>query len=153
MKITQFPKKENHVPKCFIVDASEKTLGRLATKVSQLLVGKKTSLFTPGVDQGNFVIVLNAAKINITGKKELQKIYYRNSQRPGGLKVENFKQLQQRLPSRIIERAIWGMLPKGVLGRQYYKRLYVYSGNMVSKVGVLGQVPIQSIIGLNYCKI
>ena len=93
--------------------------------------GKENSFFTPGVDQGNFVIVLNAEKIIVTGNKENQKLYYRNSQRPGSLKIETFKQLKARIPQRILEKAIWGMLPKGVLGRNYYRRCYVYSGENV----------------------
>ena len=80
---------------------------------------------------GNFVIIINANKINVTGKKENQKLYYRNSQTPGNLKIETFKQLKNRIPTRILEEAIWGMLPKGVLGRTYYKRLYVYANNEV----------------------
>ena len=128
---TIFPKKEYHVPKWFVIDATGKTLGRLATETSKLLRGKETSFFTPGVDQGNFVVILNAEKIEVSGKKELQKLYYRNSQRPGSLKIENFKQLKNRIPSRILEKAIWGMLPKGVLGRNYYRRCYVYSGETV----------------------
>jgi large subunit ribosomal protein L13 len=128
---TLFPKTEFHIPKIFAIDATGKTLGRLATEVSKLLRGKENSFFTPGIDQGNFVVVLNAKKIVISGKKSLQKKYYRNSQRPGTLKSETFEQLNNRIPIRIIERAIWGMLPKGVLGRQYYRRLYVYEGNNV----------------------
>jgi large subunit ribosomal protein L13 len=134
---TLFPKKEAHIPKWFVIDATNKTLGRLSTEASKLLRGKETSFFTPGVDQGNFVIILNAEKIEVTGKKETQKLYYRNSQRPGNLKIETFNQLKNRIPSRIVEQAIWGMLPKGVLGRQYFKRLYVYaSENVVYKKNV-----------------
>ena len=129
---TTFPKKECHVPKWFVIDATGKTLGRLSTEVSKLLRGKENSYFTPGVDQGNYVVILNASKIEVSGKKETQKLYYRNSQRPGSLKIETFKQVQQRRPNRIIEDAIWGMLPKGVLGRQYYRRLYVYSQNEIA---------------------
>jgi large subunit ribosomal protein L13 len=124
---TIFPKKELHVPKWFIVDATEKTLGRLSTEISKLLRGKETSFFTPGVDLGNFVIVINANKIKVSGNKETQKFYYRNSQTPGNLKIETFKDLKARIPTRILERSVWGMLPKGVLGRQYYRRLYVYA--------------------------
>ena len=134
---TLFPKKEAHIPKWFVIDATNKTLGRLSTEASKLLRGKETSFFTPGVDQGNFVIILNAEKIQVTGKKETQKLYYRNSQRPGNLKIETFNQLKNRIPSRIVEQAIWGMLPKGVLGRQYFKRLYVYaSENVVYKKNI-----------------
>lgn len=128
---TVFPKKECHVPKWFIVDATGKTLGRLATEVSQLLRGKQISFYTPGVDQGNFVVILNAKEVQVTGKKEQQKIYYRTSQRPGTMKTETFRQLQDRIPTRIVEQAVWGMLPKGVLGRHYYKRLYVYEAAQI----------------------
>lgn len=129
---TLFPKKECHVPKWFVIDAEGQTLGRLATEVSKLLRGKELSFFTPGVDQGNYVVVLNADKIQVTGNKASQKLYYRNSQRPGSLKIETFKQLQERIPSRIIEEAVWGMLPKNVLGREYYRRLFVYSDNKIN---------------------
>jgi large subunit ribosomal protein L13 len=128
---TVSPKPHLHVPKRFIVDASNKTLGRLATEVSKLLRGKENSYYTPGIDQGNFVIILNSSKIEVSGNKNKQKLYYRNSQRPGNLKIETFDQLKSRLPNRIIEKAVWGMLPKGVLGRNYFKRLYVYSGNEI----------------------
>jgi large subunit ribosomal protein L13 len=131
---TIFPKKECHVPKWFVIDAEGKTLGRLATEASKLLRGKEVSYFTPGVDQGNYVVVLNANKIFVSGNKESQKLYYRNSQRPGSLKIETFKQLKNRIPSRIIEQAIWGMLPKNVLGREYYRRLFVYSDNKINYV-------------------
>lgn len=129
---TIFPKNECHKPKWFVIDATDKTLGRLATEVSKLLRGKETSYFTPGVDQGNFVVILNANKIQVSGKKEFQKLYYRNSQRPGSLKIETFKQLKERIPTRILEKAIRGMLPKGVLGRNYYRRLYVYCDNKIN---------------------
>lgn len=128
---TIFPKHESHVPKWFVIDATDKTLGRLSTEASKLLRGKETSYFTPGVDQGNFVVILNASKIKVTGKKEEQKLYYRNSQRPGSLKIETFAQLKNRIPSRILEESIWGMLPKGVLGRNYFKRLYIYSADKI----------------------
>jgi large subunit ribosomal protein L13 len=128
---TLFPKKELHIPKWFILDATGKTLGRLSTEVSKLLRGKEISFFTPGVDLGNFVIIINANKIEVSGKKELQKFYYRNSQRPGNLKIETLKDLRNRIPTRILEKAIWGMLPKGVLGRQYYRRLYIYSDSEI----------------------
>jgi large subunit ribosomal protein L13 len=126
---TNFPKKENHIPQWFVLDATGQTLGRLSTEVSKLLRGKETSQYTPGINQGNYVVIINAEKIEVTGKKEKEKLYYRPSQRPGNLKVETFENLKNRLPSRIIEKAVWGMLPKGVLGRNYYRRLYVYSGD------------------------
>lgn len=136
---TIFPKRECHIPKWFVIDATGKTLGRLSTEASKLLRGKENSFFTPGVDQGNFVVILNADKIFVSGKKEKQKLYYRNSQRPGSLKIETFKQLKARIPSRILEKAIWGMLPKGVLGREYYRRLYIYSNNEIKYKAQKGQ--------------
>ena len=123
---TIFPKKECHIPKWYVVDAKGKTLGRLATEVSKLLRGKETSYYTPGVDQGNYVVILNANKIEVSGKKESEKLYYRHSQRPGSLKIETFKQVKERIPTRILEKAVWGMLPKGKLGRTYYRRLYIF---------------------------
>ena len=122
----------SHIPKWFVIYATDKTLGRLSTEASKLLRGKETSLFTPGVNQGNFVVILNADKIKVSGKKESQKLYYRNSQRPGGLKIETFTQLKNRIPTRILEESIWGMLPKGVLGREYYRRLYIYSADKIT---------------------
>ena len=98
---TIFPKKECHQPKWFVVDATDKTLGRLATEVSKLLRGKEISYFTPGIDQGNFVVVLNANKIKVSGNKEIQKLYYRTSQRPGSLKVETFQQLKPPVPKHL----------------------------------------------------
>ena len=129
---TLFPKQECHIPKWFVIDATGKTLGRLSTEASKLLRGKETSYFTPGINQGNFVVILNANKIEVTGKKEQQKLYYRNSQRPGSLKIETFKQVKERIPTRILEKSIWGMLPKGVLGREYYRRLYIYCDNKIN---------------------
>lgn len=127
---TPFPKKEYHSPKYFLIDANGKTLGRLSAEVSKLLRGKDSSFFAPGVDQGNFVAIINAEKIKISGKKQDQKLYYRPTQRPGNLKEENFKKLNSRIPSKILEESIWGMLPKGKLGRQYYKRLFICSSKL-----------------------
>lgn len=129
---TIFPKKECHIPKWYVVDAKGKTLGRLATEVSKLLRGKETSYYTPGVDQGNYVVILNANKIEVSGKKESEKLYYRHSQRPGSLKIETFKQVKDRIPTRILEKAVWGMLPKGKLGRTYYRRLYIYCDDKIN---------------------
>jgi large subunit ribosomal protein L13 len=146
---TPFPKNECHVPKWFVINADGQRLGRLATEVSKLLRGKEISFFTPGVDQGNFVVILNANKVCVTGNKELEKLYYRNSQRPGSLKSENFKQLQNRIPSRILEEAIWGMLPKNVLGREYYRRLFIYSQNKINYKKLKNQEPISQSISLD----
>nr|QOU10720.1 ribosomal protein L13 [Spumella sp. Baekdong012001B8] len=140
MNITQFPKKKNHIPQCFIINAQGKTLGRLATVASKLLLGKETSFFSSGVDQGNFLIIYNASGVMVTGKKEKKKLYYRNSQRPGSLKIETFSELKERIPARIIENAIWGMLPKGILGRQYFRRLYVYSGQDLAQKKKYGSI-------------
>ena len=129
---TIFPKKECHIPKWYVVDAKGKTLGRLATEVSKLLRGKETSYYTPGVDQGNYVVILNANKIEVSGKKESEKLYYRHSQRPGSLKIETFKQVKERIPTRILEKSVWGMLPKGKLGRTYYRRLYIYCDDKIN---------------------
>ena len=129
---TIFPKKECHVPKWFVIDAEGKTVGRLSTEASKLLRGKETAFYTPGIDQGNFVVILNADKIEVSGKKETEKLYYRHSHTPGSLKIESFKQLKSRIPSRILEKSIWGMLPKGALGRKYYKRLFIYSDNKIN---------------------
>jgi len=155
---TLFPKQECHIPKWFVIDATGKTLGRLSTEASKLLRGKETSLFTPGVDQGNYVVILNADKIEVSGKKEDQKLYYRNRlQRPGNLKIETFKQLKNRIPSRILEKSIWGMLPKGVLGREYYKRLFIYSDNKINYVktanGESREIPIELSSENNWIKI
>ena len=112
---TLFPKKKYHRPKWFILDATNKKLGRLASEASKLLMGKKNTFFTSSVDQGNFVIIYNAENIAISGKKFYQKKYYRNSQRPGSLKIETYDKLKSRIPCRVI------------VGRMYYRRLYVYS--------------------------
>lgn len=128
---TKFPQKQYHMPKWFFIDATGKMLGRLASDASNLLMGKKNSFFNPSLDQGNYVIIYNAEKVAISGKKESQKLYFRNSNRPGSLKTETYKQLQNRIPSRIIEKAIRGMLPKSILGRMFYKRLYVYSNKEI----------------------
>jgi large subunit ribosomal protein L13 len=153
---TVFPKQECHIPKWFVVDATDKTLGRLATEVSKLLRGKEISYFTPGVDQGNFVVILNASKIKVTGKKEEQKLYYRNSQRPGSLKIETFKQVRDRVPTRILEKAIWGMLPKGVLGREYYRRLYIYCDNKINYTKMQNEmksIPLELADSNNWIKV
>jgi large subunit ribosomal protein L13 len=128
---TLFPKKEYHVPKWFLIDGKNQLLGRLATKISNLLIGKNQVFYTPGVDQGNFVIIINAQYLKISGNKDKEKLYYSSSQRPGNLKSKTFNQLQNKIPGKVLEKAIFGMLPKGVLGRQYYKRLYIYKDNPI----------------------
>ncbi len=113
----------------FLVDAKNKKLGRLATEIANVLRGKNKPSFTPHLDTGDFVIVINAEKVEVTGKKSSQKLYRRHSGRPGGLKVEKFESLQERIPERIIELAVKGMLPHNSLGRQQFKKLKVYKGD------------------------
>jgi len=112
----------------YVVDAKDKILGRLASEVSKILMGKNEKVFTPFLDCGNYVIIINAEKIRVTGQKATQKLYRRHSGRPGGMKTETFDQLQTRIPERILEKAVKGMLPKGPLGRDMYRKLKVYSG-------------------------
>ncbi|NDJ19313.1 50S ribosomal protein L13 [Myxacorys almedinensis] len=112
----------------YVVDATDKRLGRLATEVANVLRGKNKPHFTPHLDTGDFVIIVNAEKVAVTGKKRSQKLYRRHSGRPGGMKEETFEKLQARLPERIIEKAVKGMLPKNSLGRQLFTKLNVYAG-------------------------
>jgi large subunit ribosomal protein L13 len=112
----------------YVVDATDQRLGRLATEIATILRGKNKPEYTPHLDTGDFVIVINAEKIKVTGKKRTQKVYHRHSGRPGGMKTETFAQLQARLPERIVEHAVKGMLPKNSLGRQLFTKLKVYAG-------------------------
>lgn len=111
-----------------VVDASGKTLGRLASQVAKLLMGKHKPIYVPYLDTGDYVVVINAAKVSVTGKKAKQKIYYRHSGYPGGLKSFTFEELLARHPTRVIELAVKGMLPKNRLGRAMFKKLRVYDG-------------------------
>lgn len=113
----------------FVVDAEGKTLGRLATAIAATLRGKNKPTYTPHVDTGDFVIVLNAGKVKVTGSKETQKFYYRHSDYPGGLKTESLKDVRERHPDRIIESAVRGMLPRTALGKQQLTKLKIYEGN------------------------
>ena len=113
----------------FLVDAEGQTLGRLASEIANVLRGKNKPSFTPHLDTGDFVIVVNAEKIEVSGKKTSQKLYRRHSGRPGGMKVEKFETLRDRIPERIIEQAVKGMLPHNSLGRQQFKKLKVYKGS------------------------
>lgn len=112
----------------YIVDAADQRLGRLASEIANVLRGKNKPIFTPHMDTGDFVIVINAEKVEVTGKKSSQKLYRRHSGRPGGMKTETFAKLQARIPERIIEQAVKGMLPKTTLGRQLFTKLKVYAG-------------------------
>ena len=113
----------------FLVDAKGQTLGRLASEIANVLRGKNKPSFTPHLDTGDFVIVVNAEKIEVSGKKASQKLYRRHSGRPGGMKIEKFETLRDRIPERIIEQAVKGMLPHNSLGRQQFKKLKVYKGS------------------------
>lgn len=114
--------------KWYVVDAADQRLGRLASEVARVLRGKNKPTYTPNMDTGDFVIVVNADKIAVTGRKADQKLYRRHSGRPGGMKTETFAQLQARVPERIVEKAVKGMLPKNALGRKLFTKLKVYAG-------------------------
>jgi large subunit ribosomal protein L13 len=111
-----------------VIDAAGQPLGRVATRVATLLRGKHKPTFEPHLDDGDFVIVVNASKIRVSGKKAQEMVYYRHSGYPGGLKARSFSEQLQRFPEKVIERAVWGMLPKGPLGKQMLKHLKVYGG-------------------------
>ncbi len=115
--------------KWYVVDASGMTLGRLASEIAKVLRGKHKPIFTPHMDTGDYVIVVNAEKVKVTGKKLDQKIYYRHSGYVGGLKETTLKDMLKRHPERVVEYAVKGMLPKGPLGRQMYRKLFVYVGS------------------------
>jgi large subunit ribosomal protein L13 len=112
-----------------VIDASGKTLGKLATQVANLLMGKHKPTFVPYLDTGDFVIVLNATKVKVTGKKPKQKTYYRHSGYPGGIKAETYEEMMAAHPTRVIEHAVKGMLPHNRLGRAMFKKLKVYAGD------------------------
>ena len=114
--------------KWYVVDAEGKTLGRLASEVAKVLRGKNKPIFTPHIDTGDYVIVVNAEKIKVTGKKLDQKVYYRHSGYVGGIKETTLKEMLNKHPERVIEFAVKGMLPKGPLGREMYTKLFVYAG-------------------------
>ena len=122
-------KKEEVKRNWFVVDATDRVLGRVATKIADKIRGKDKPTFTPHTDGGDYVIVINAEKIKVTGSKFDNKIYYRHSLYPGGLKSQTFKELNKKNPERIIEEAVKGMLPKNRLGAAILKNLYIYSGS------------------------
>ena len=114
--------------KWYVVDATGYTLGRLASEVAKVLRGKNKAIFTPHIDTGDYVIVINAEKISVTGRKLDQKIYYQHSAYVGGMKETTLREKLNKKPVEVIEHAVKGMLPKGPLGREMYKKLYVYAG-------------------------
>jgi large subunit ribosomal protein L13 len=125
---TYFAANENIKHNWYLIDASGKVLGRLASQIAKYLRGKHKPIYTPHVDTGDYIIVINAEKIKVTGKKEQDKIYYHHTGYPGGIKETKFKQKQEKNPSQIIEVAVKGMLPKNPLGREMLRKLKVYAG-------------------------
>lgn len=128
MTKTYLPPQNTLEQKWYVIDAADQRLGRLSTEIAMILRGKNKPTYTPHMDTGDFVIVINADKVAVTGRKPSQKLYRRHSGRPGGMKTETFNQLQARIPERIIEKAVKGMLPKTTLGRQLFTKLKVYAG-------------------------
>jgi large subunit ribosomal protein L13 len=125
---TYYPKSGDITQEWWLVDANDQNLGRLATKISSLLLGKHKPTFTPGVDNGVFVVVINAERVRVTGNKMDEKFYYRHSQYPGGLKTVSLRQQLQKHPDRVISSAVWGMLPHNKYGRRLIKKLKVFAG-------------------------
>ena len=128
MNKTLVPPQDPSSRQWYLVDAENQTLGRLASEVASVLRGKNNPNFAPHIDAGDFVVVINADKVKVSGNKPTQKIYRRHSGRPGGMKTETFEHLQSRIPERIVEKAIKGMLPHNALGRQLFRKLKVYKG-------------------------
>jgi len=127
----------------YVVDATDKVLGRLATEIARRLRGKHKPQYTPHMDGGDYIVVVNAEKIKVTGNKRRNKIYYRHSGFPGGLKKINFENLQKKCPEAIVENAVKGMLPKGPLGRAMLKKLKIYAGSQHNHTA---QQPIQLVL-------
>lgn len=125
---TYSPKKAEIARAWHVVDADGQTLGRLSTEVARLLTGKHKPVWAPHIDTGDFVIVVNAEKVVLTGNKEQDKIYYRSTTRPGSLKSETVAERRRKKPEKLVEAAVWGMLPKNRLGRRQYTKLKVYAG-------------------------
>ncbi|NLT49539.1 MAG: 50S ribosomal protein L13 [Ignavibacteria bacterium] len=126
--MTRFIRTEDVDKKWYVIDAEDKVLGRLAAKAARIIRGKEKPLFTPNMDTGDFVIVINADKVKMTGKRELQKTYFSHSGYPGGVRIRTFQEMKEKNPSFIIENAIRGMLPKNRLGKKIIKHLKVYAG-------------------------
>ncbi len=125
---TYYPSEGSIEKRWYLVDAEGKTLGRVASRIASILRGKHKPIYTPGMDTGDFVVVVNAEKIRVTGNKLSDKVYYSHSGYPGGLKAITLEKLLAQKPEEAIRKAVWGMLPKGRLGRRMYKKLKVYSG-------------------------
>ncbi len=125
---TYVPKADEISREWLVVDASNQVLGRLATRIATLLRGKHKPEFTPHLDAGDFVVVVNAKRVAVTGRKLEDKVYYRHSGHPGGIKSETLRERLDKNPERVIRAAVWGMLPKNRLGRQLLRKLKVYAG-------------------------
>jgi len=126
---TYSPKAKDIERKWWVIDAKDKTLGRTATQVANLIMGKHKPIYASHIDTGDYVVVINAAKVKVTGKKAEQKVYYRHSGYPGGLKSQRFEELFSKAPVRVMELAVRGMLPHNRLGRAMFKKLKIYPGN------------------------
>ncbi|OGD26860.1 MAG: 50S ribosomal protein L13 [Candidatus Aminicenantes bacterium RBG_13_63_10] len=126
---TYIPKKDAIEKKWWLINAEGRILGRLASEVAVLLRGKKKPQFTPFLDTGDFVIVINAEKVRVTGRKLEQKVYYHHSGYPGGLTVKTLQEMMDKKPEEVIKKAVWGMIPKGKLGSAVYRKLKVYRGS------------------------
>ena len=127
-------KKETVERKWYVIDAEGKSLGRVATLAATYLRGKNKPTYTPNIDCGDYIIIVNASKVNLTGNKLNDKMYYNHSGYPGGLRERNAKTMLEKYPEEMVERAVKGMLPKGRLGRQLYTKLYVYAGSEYDQV-------------------
>ncbi len=125
---TYVPKTDEIEREWLVIDASNQVLGRLASEIARLLRGKHKPQYTPHMDTGDFVVVVNAERVHLTGRKLEQKRYYRHSGRPGGLKEETAREMLEKYPERVIQAAVWGMLPKNRLGRKLFRKLRVYRG-------------------------
>lgn len=125
---TYYPKEGDITREWFVVDANDQNLGRLASQIATYLIGKHKPTFTPGVDTGDFVIVINAERVRVTGNKLDDKVYYRHTGYPGGIKEITLRQQLNKFPERVIHKAVWGMLPHNKMGRKMIKKLKVYAG-------------------------
>jgi len=125
---TYIPKKDEIERRWWVIDAEDQVLGRLAVKTADVLRGKHKPIYTPHLDCGDFVVVVNARKVRLTGRKEEQKVYQRFSGYMGGLKEQKASEVRAKTPERLVRAAVWGMMPKGRLGRQQFRKLKVYAG-------------------------
>lgn len=128
MEKTYIPKASEITQDWYLIDADNQNLGRLATQIAALLLGKTKPDFTPGMDTGDFVVVINAERVSVTGRKMEEKMYYRHSQYPSGLKETSLRQQLANYPDRVLRAAVWGMLPHNKYGRQIIKKLKIYAG-------------------------